>query len=168
MKKIYKSVSITFYDNNLGYLFCEEFRYREDKILNHPIGGKTETFDPNLFSAGLREFIEEANLLENKIINKESLEKQDLVLKLYNLFIKNAKFYNVCVNKDKNYFHRYFIIDISNKKNNRVEEEIINLPVFFNGIYKTEINNIFWTNDIGNIDFINQSSWLLKRLIKKL
>lgn len=143
-KKIFKSASLTFYSNELGYLFCEEFRYKEKKILIHPIGGKVEDCDKDIFSTAIREFIEEVNLESHPIINSSNNIKKILVEEFEKKLEKNSFYIDLCINKENKYFHRYFIVPVDDIQESGFKKNIIELTEYFNGKYKTEINNLVW------------------------
>lgn len=168
-KKIFKSASLTFYSKELGYLFCEEFRYKEKKILIHPIGGKVEDYDKDIFSTAIREFIEEVDLESHPVINIKHDIKSKLVDNILEIIEKVSYYIDLCINKENKYFHRFYMILIDKIDNNEFKKNIIELPNYFNGNCKTEINtinwytipkeeNVFWTN----------ISWLTKMFIKFL
>ena len=169
-KKIFKSASLTFYDKDLGYLLCEEFRYKEKKNLIHTIGGKVETSDNNIFFTAIREFIEETNLESHNFFNQKNLSKEELIKELVKMFENKVFYRDLCINKEFNYYHRYYMINLN------VEEimcqDIINnihsLPDFFNGIFKTEIENIHWINGNNLEIYKSKFSWLTKMFIRKL
>lgn len=169
IKKIFKSASLTFYSNELGYLFCEEFRYKEKKILIHPIGGKVENYDVDIFSTAVREFIEEVNLESHPIINLEQNIKNKLVDNMCEKLINISYYIDLCINKEKKYFHRFFMVLIDNINDNEFKKNIIELPNYFNGKYKTEINKINWYLVPGEENvFMENISWLTKMFIKFL
>ncbi len=74
IKKKYKSASLTFYNPELGYLMCEEYRYKQKKNLIHTIGGKVEDYDKDLLETAIREFMEETNLEFHPKINSTNLD----------------------------------------------------------------------------------------------
>lgn len=163
--KTYKSASLTFYDYKNGLLIANEYRYREKKYLFHPIGGKVDEFDKDIFYTAIREFIEETNLIKNMNINIKNLEIKGLIEKIYEKLnsIKLKKI-DLCVNKKLNYYHKYFVINLKEIEDIEFKKEIINLPIFFNDNYKTELNYLRWYNlNIKERDI----SWLLKILINK-
>jgi ribosomal protein L4 len=71
---------MVFIDDKLGYLMCEEYRYKEKKKLIHPIGGKVETFDNDILETAIREFIEETNFEQFTTIKTKMV--LDLITKL--------------------------------------------------------------------------------------
>ena len=167
LKKIYKSASLTFYSKELGYLICEEFRYKEKKILLHTIGGKVEYYDNDIFSTAIREFIEETNLEAHIIINDLSKNKNDLILMLHDFLEKTSYFIDICVNKEYNYYHRYFMVLLDDIKHNKIKESIILLPNYFNGNFKTEINKIIWYSLNDKESYKKENiSWLTKMFFK--
>lgn len=179
-KKIFKSASLTFYNNELGYLFCEEFRYKEKKNLIHPIGGKVEDYDKNIFSTAIREFIEEVNLESHPIINSSNNIKNILVEELEMKLEKISFYIDLCINKENKYYHRYFIVSIDDIQESEFKKNIIELTEYFNGKYKTEINNLMWykiyeekyddefeTNNKNKCNKTNLS-WLTKIFLKKI
>ena len=169
IKKIFKSASLTFYSKEFGYLFCEEYRYKEKKILIHPIGGKVENFDKDIFSTSIREFIEEVNLELHPILNINKYNKNELTENLYKN-LQNISYYkDLCINKEKKYFHRYFLVLIDNIENIEFKLNIIDLPNYFNGNYKTEINNVCWYDLFTEKKEIKINlSWLTNMLINFL
>jgi 8-oxo-dGTP pyrophosphatase MutT (NUDIX family) len=160
-KKTFKSASLTFYSIELGYLICEEFRYKEKKTLLHTIGGKVENYDNDIFSTAIREFIEETNLESHPKINLTNKKKNDLIEVMIDYFYEIAYYKDACVGKKNNYFHRYYMIMIDDIQNIDLKKSIIELPVYFNDNYKTEIDKIIWYNLIENKN-INKLSWLTK------
>jgi len=156
-------MELTFSNSELGYLVCEEFRYKEKKKLIHTIGGKVEDYDLNLLETAIREFIEETNLEIHPIINKDKLEKKQMITYIYNLIIDSTYYIDICVNKENRFFHRYYL---SNLGNCEFIDSIKKLPDFFNGKYTTEITNIHWIkfNDIENNK--KNFSWLTKMFFK--
>jgi 8-oxo-dGTP pyrophosphatase MutT (NUDIX family) len=165
-KKIFKSASLIFYSKELGYLFCEEFRYKEKKILIHPIGGKVENYDIDIFSTAVREFIEEVNLEFHPIINKENNIKSKLITNISENLKKISSYRDLCIHKKNKYFHRFYIVSIDNIENDKFKKNIIELPNYFNDNYKTEINKINWYK-ISCVDdvFWKNISWLTKMFV---
>lgn len=166
-KKIFKSASLTFYSKDLGYLLCEEFRYKEKKLLIHPIGGKVEDYDKDIFSTAIREFIEEVNLETHPILNIKKLNKTDLTDEL-SYFLENKSYYiDLCINKENKYFHRYFLVLIDEINDEEKKKNIIELPNYFNGNYKTEIEKIYWYH-LPKEQNENEKnlSWLTKMFFK--
>jgi len=164
-EKIYKSASLTFYDKNLGYLICEEFRHKEKKILSHTIGGKVENYDRNIFSTAIREFIEETNLLTHPIINSSNKNKNDLIVILDDIVKNESYCLDICVNKVQNYYHMYFIVLLEKIEDTELKKSIIELPNYFNGNYISEINKIFWhDNNVKKTKTKTKTniSWLAK------
>ena len=159
-KKIFKSASLTFSDSNEGYLICEEYRHKERKTLLHTIGGKVELSDIDIFYTAIREFIEESNLEQHPIINIINLNKHDLILKLYNIIDKSTYYIDVCVNKQNNFYHRYYLCILNNITDINIQKEIYMLPLYFNNNYKTEINKIVWINN--NEKYNKNFSWLTR------
>lgn len=161
-KKIYKSASLTFYNSNYGYLICEEYRYKEKKTLLHPIGGKNENYDKNIFETAIREFIEETNILNHTVLNKKNLSKNEMIKIIMDNIIDNTYYVDVCVNINFRYYHRFYLSIIPNDlATDEFYKQIISLPIFFNGNHKTEINNVIWKHKSDNV---NKCSWLTKKL----
>ena len=168
--KVFKSASLIFHSKELGYLICEEKRYKEKKILLHPIGGKVEDYDSDIFSTSIREFIEETNLEKHPIINNLKSNKNAMILEMYNTLKNISCFIDICINKENNYYHRYYLVildDISNEI--KFKESIIKLPDYFNGNYKTEIEKIIWYKIIDDNNYIKDNlSWLTKMFFNLL
>lgn len=161
-KKTFKSASLTFYDNTNGYLICEEYRYKEKKILYHTIGGKVEDYDKDIFCTAVREFIEETNLELHPIINQEKLSKMELVEKIVKMIGESSYYMDICVNKENRYFHRFYLCTINTINDINIKNTMYGLPLYFNGNYKTEINKVLWINDKTKQDYKNNFSWLTK------
>ena len=159
-KKTFKSASLTFYDIEKGYLICEEYRHKEKKTLLHTIGGKVELDDRDIFYTGIREFIEETNLELHPIINITKLNKHNLTLKIYNIIEENSYYMDICVSKENNFYHRYYLCMLNNITDIIIKKEIQELPLYFNDIYKTEIDKILWINEDNKYN--NNFSWLTK------
>ncbi len=177
LKGIHKSASITFYSKKLGYLLCKEIR--DNKLVYHPIGGKYEDKDEYIEFTAIREFIEETGILQNNEF-KELLENNDTNSKdlLYNI-IKNEEitiFYDFYVNKEKEYLHRYYVINIE-KVDENLMKIIKNLDIFYENTFKEISNNgeyiisLNWDKDIlkKNINKNNYSmlTIYLSNLLKK-
>jgi 8-oxo-dGTP pyrophosphatase MutT (NUDIX family) len=172
--KIYKSASLTFFDNEFGYLMCDEFRYKEKKNLIHPIGGKVETYDNELIDTAIREFIEETNLEQYPYIYINKLNKDILIENIKNIIKHKIKYFDLCINGKLKYYHRYYRFELSSLENISEEliefkKSIIELPKFFNGNFKTEINNLEWIkiHDKNNLDTEN-ISYLTEMFFKKI
>lgn len=167
--KIFKSASLIFYSKELGYLFCEELRYKEKKILIHPIGGKVENFDKDIFSTSIREFIEEVNLESHPILNIDKFDKNVLTDNLYRILLNISCYIDLCINKENKYFHRYFLVLTDNIKDIELKKNIIDLPNYFNGNYKTEINYVYWYDLLSEKKkTITNLSWLTKMFLNFL
>lgn len=114
LQGIHKSASITFYSKKLGYLLCKEIR--DNKLVYHPIGGKYEEIDKSIEYTACREFIEETGILQNiEFINLLKNKEESAINILYNI-LKNDEssyYFDYYVNKEKEYLHRYYIIDIT-------------------------------------------------------
>jgi 8-oxo-dGTP pyrophosphatase MutT (NUDIX family) len=168
-EKIFKSASLTFYDKNLGYLLCDEFRYKEKKTLVHTVGGKVEPFDKNIFETAIREFIEETSLEAHNFFNEKNLVKEELIKEIVGMFKKKEIYKDLCINKESKYYHRYYLIILNEQS---MSPEIINsiyeLPEFFNGRFKTEIESLRWVKKENLETNKNKLSWLTKMFIKKL
>jgi 8-oxo-dGTP pyrophosphatase MutT (NUDIX family) len=161
--KIYKSASLTFYNELKGYLICEEYRKNNKKQI-HPIGGKVEEFDKDLLETAIREFVEETNLEHHEEINKAKLNKSDLVEKIKITIKDNIKYKDICINKKLNYYHRYYKANLDNISNDNFKLNITDLSNFFNGVYKTEIESIQWIKKSDLEDYRNNFSWLSKMM----
>lgn len=170
--KIYKSASLTFFDNELGYLMCDEFRYREKKNLINPIGGKVETFDKELIDTGIREFIEETNLEQYPYLYINKLNKDILIESIKNIIKSKIKYFDLCINGKLEHYHRYYLFELNSLEDTSVEliefkKSIIELPKFFNGNFKTEVNNLEWIKtDYKNNSEIENISHLTKMFFK--
>lgn len=172
--KIYKSASLTFFDNEFGYLMCDEFRYKEKKNLIHPIGGKVETFDNELVDTAIREFIEETNLEQYPYLCINKLSKDMLINSIKNMINSKIKYFDLCINNHLEYYHRYYLFELSSLENIdtsieliEFKKSIIELPKYFNGNFKTEVNNLEWINinEKNNFDNVNISH-LTKMFLK--
>lgn len=166
--KKYKSASLTFYSDELGYLLCDEFRYNAKNSSIHPLGGKVEDYDKNIYYTAIREFIEETNLESHPIINSEKNTKNVLINEFGKKIEKNTNHIDLCLKKDLNYYHRYYLVHINNITDIEFKKNIIELTKYFNGNYKTEINNLIWyKNDKNNENELDMKlSWLTKMFIK--
>lgn len=167
VKKIFKSASLTFYDNTNGYLLCEEYRFNEKKTLIHPVGGKTESYDKNLLETAIREFIEESVLESHDFINNSSNTKEELIIKINNIIKKNITYKDLNINKELNYYHRYYFVNMEKNLSKEFIDAIYDLPKFFNNNYKSEINLLVWINSENINDYKNKFSWLCKMFFKK-
>lgn len=161
--KIFKSASLIFIDDEMGNLMCEEYRYKEKKNLIHPIGGKVEIFDNGLIETAIREFIEETNLEEYpyKYINKSS--KDVLIDSIKNIINSKINYYDLCLNKDYGYYHRYYLYDLKFLEESieldEFKKSILKLPEYFNGNFKTEVNYLNWykiNNEKKNISYLTK------------
>lgn len=169
--KHYSSASLTFYSKQKGFMMCNEYRYREKKTLIHPIGGKTETYDNNILSTAVREFIEETDLLTHESINNSlSMDKNSLIEYVYNLIEPHCIYEDVCVNDAKNYHHRYYVFLIDKiVKNTNVDldnflKHMITLDKFFNGTHSTEIQSICWKK--FNDGKKHKNSWMTRHFVR--
>ena len=168
--KIFRSASLIFIDDELGYLMCNEYRYKEKKNLIHPIGGKVETYDKGLLETAIREFIEETNLEQFPYNNIDKSSKNKLIENIKFIIEDGVKFCDLCVNNELDYYHRYYSFELKkiDQKNHteqlkdldEFKKSIIELPKYFNGNFKTEVDNLEWINNnnkINNkIDFGNK------------
>lgn len=171
--KIFKSASLIFVNDFNEHLMCEEYRYKEKKILTHPIGGKVETYDDDILETAIREFIEETNLekYDYKYVDKK--DKNALIKSIKKLIEKKNKYFDFIVNKELRYFHRYYIVKLNKIANNNSQdnkkkefiESINNITTFFNDNYKTEINSLKWLN-LSNNDIINNEKKHFSHLTK--
>lgn len=180
---IYKSASITFYSKSKGYLLCKEFR--DNKLVFHPIGGKYEDRDGSIEYTACREFIEESGILknndfltllsnytssdENIITYNRSLfnkEEQKAIEFIYDILTndKITNYYDFYVNIDKEYIHKYYLINIDNLCCNiedhcieKFKKIIENIDIFYEDTFK-EIKN--------NNEYIQELNWN-KKLTKE-
>ena len=85
------------------------------------------------------------------------------------MFGNKGYYKDLCINKESNYFHRYYLIDLSTEQFvcQNVIVNIQELPIFFNGKFKTEIENICWINGNNYSIYKNKFSWLTKMFISK-
>ena len=161
--KIFKSASLTFVDDELGYLLCDEYRYREKNNLIHPIGGKVETYDKDLLETAIREFIEETNLEQYPYNQIDKSSKNKLIENIKMIISQDIQFYDFCVGKELGYYHRYYSFNLKKIPQSDITDEFIKsireLPIFFNGNFKTEVNSLEWININQNINTdINQNT----------
>ncbi len=146
--KTFKSASLVFIDDGLGYLLCNEYRYKEKSTLIHPIGGKVETYDKGLLDTAIREFVEETNLEQYPYIHIDKSDKNKLIENIKMIIRQDVIFYDLCVGKEFGYYHRFYSYNLKNiKESNALDEfkkSILELPIFFNGNYKTEVDTLEW------------------------
>ncbi len=147
IQKIYKSASITFVDDFSRCLMCEEFRYKEQQILLHTIGGKVENYDADIFETGIREFIEEADLESHPIINSNNYDKKNLIKYLYAELKNISMSFDVKVGKNQYSFHKFYVIKLSSLNIPSLKKSFEELPDYFNHNKKTEINKIMWLSN---------------------
>jgi 8-oxo-dGTP pyrophosphatase MutT (NUDIX family) len=151
--KIFKSASLVFIDDELGYLLCNEYRYKEKNTLIHPIGGKTETYDNGLLETAIREFVEETNLEQYSYEYIDKSDKNKLIENIMVIINQDVQFYDLCVSKESGYYHRFYSLNLKNIKQSDMFDEfkksIIELPKFFNGNFKTEVDSLIWF-DVNN------------------
>lgn len=174
-EKHYSSASLTFHSKQKGFMMCNEYRYKERKVLIHPIGGKTESFDDSVLITAIREFIEETDLINHEHINSAQLDKNGLIEHINNLIgpycTQTHAHFDVCVNDAKKYYHKYYVLsieDIEKDKNPNLNDflsHILELDKFFNGKSHTEIQSICWKK-LKNLRFNNKSSWMTTRFVK--
>ncbi len=156
---IYKSASITFYSKKYGYLLCQEFR--DNKLVYHPIGGKYEDRDESIEYTACREFIEESGILKNNefmslLLNyttsnqnilsyNKSLfneREQKAIDFIYDMLAndKITNYYDFYVNVDKEYIHKYYIVNID-YCDSEFKKIIENIHTFYEDTFKEIGNN---------------------------
>lgn len=173
--KHYSSASLTFYSKQKGFMMCNEYRHKERKVLIHPIGGKTETYDDSILVTAIREFIEETDLINHSHINSTQLDKNGLIEHVHDLIspycAQTHTHFDTCVNDAKKYYHKYYVLSIDDIGKNAGPElhdflsHILVLNEFFNGKSHTEIQSICWKK-LKNLRFNNKSSWMTTRFVK--
>lgn len=153
---VYKSASITFYSKTYGYLLCQEIR--DNKLVFHPIGGKYEDRDQSIEYTACREFIEESGILKNNefvtLLSNYTLSNKNIISYdrtffneteqkaidfIYNILANNkiTHYYDFYVNIDKEYIHKYYLINID-----KCEEKFKNIINIIDQFYHDTFNEI--------------------------
>jgi hypothetical protein len=161
LNKIFKSASITFFDKNLGFLLCKENRDR--KIVYHPIGGKYENEDIEINMTAAREFVEETGIMKCgdfiEYIKKSSFyDPNEKIMKcaskILNELLLNTHisyYYDHYVNKDRDYVHRYYLVNIE-LMDSDLAKIIKKIDIFYKNTYGTHkneyIDDLVWNKDI--------------------
>ena len=81
-------------------------------MLIHPIGGKVELYDEDIFETAIREFVEETNLQEYDYKYIDKKDKNSLIKSLKKIICKKI-YYDFCINKELKYFHRYYVVNLN-------------------------------------------------------
>ena len=161
--KKFASASLTFSHNKRGYLLCNEFRWREKKNLYHLVGGKIENTDVDILYTSVREFVEETNMfMDNSLVINKDIKY--ISNKIYNLIKLKVKYFDICVNKDKKLFHRFYLFDINKFQSKNIRTKIIQLPNFMNKLEEKdnkELNSLLWVNEDNKESIIKEQSFLL-------
>lgn len=189
---IYKSASITFYSKKYGYLLCQEFR--DNKLVYHPIGGKYEDRDKSIEYTACREFIEESGILKNNefmnlLSNYISLDnnilcynkslfneiEQKAIDFIYNILTndKITNYYDFYVNVNKEYIHKYYLINID-YCDNQFKKIIENINTFYEDTFKENGNNneyiigLYWDKEIMKAHFNKKNYSMLTIYLSNL
>ena len=179
---IYKSASITFYSKKYGYLLCQEFR--DNKLVFHPIGGKYEERDESIEYTACREFIEESGILKNnefiELLSKYTSSIQNIysynrtffnkieqkaIDFIYDILIndKITNYYDFYVNPNKEYIHKYYMINID-KCEEKFKKIIENIDSFYFNTFKEIRNNdeyiigLHWNKELTKT-FLNKKDY---------
>jgi hypothetical protein len=110
----FRSASLVFFSEQIGFLLCREKRSASTTCL-HPIGGKIEHYDQNIIFTAIREFIEETPIcLSQGYLNflgkRESLESY----LFYTLSDPDKTFSeDVCVSRESQLYHKFYIVNLS-------------------------------------------------------
>lgn len=141
---IIRSVSITPYDTNNGFLFCEEerkgFPDTSIKTINsHVIGGKVDLTDICPFQTGIREFCEEVPFVLPGFSLSETTE---ILLDTFEPCTKRYK--DILVSKPKNLYHRFYIVNISEILNDEIREQLYSRIRNWKNTPETVLLKLFW------------------------
>ena len=132
--KIYKSASLTFYNSNYGYLICEEYRYKEKKILLHPIGGKNEEYDKNISTLS-PELIEQID----RYFNRRYLLKEHVIV--------GDGFYDDYIIKNKEKIKKNYDLYLTSNNKKVLKEALFNIIL---AEYALETQHYFHINNNGS------------------
>ncbi len=141
---IIRSASITPYDPNNGFCICEEERkgFPDTSVITinaHLVGGKAEMDDIHPFQTGIREFCEEVPF----ILPGFSLEQTVEILR--DEFEPCTKrFKDVLVSKQKNLYHRFYIVNISEMMNDEVKSELYKTINHWRKTEKSSLTKLVW------------------------
>jgi hypothetical protein len=157
--KLFSSASLTFYHKTLGYLICNEYRKTEQVNLYHVIGGKTEESDVDILYTAIREFVEETKIYINKCVCSDE-NILNLTNNLYIIIKPHVTSFDLCVNPDKNLYHRYYLcnVNIFKKDTYNLRGEIIGLYRFYNMLKNTK-HSCISNKDINNLQWVNDNSY---------
>ncbi len=186
--KIYKSASITFRrsppDTYPQYLLCREIR--NGHLVFHPIGGKVEPTDRDILETACREFVEETRLLSipkfQELFPEYAISKSAAIQWLYQAITtcdQSARcaaeaprltqepapaYYDYPVSKEKNYYHRFYIIDLDLVNHlPSIKEFLHNIGEF----YKTIDPELAKEKDAGKISELVWDSWIASPRLKR-
>jgi 8-oxo-dGTP pyrophosphatase MutT (NUDIX family) len=110
----FASASLIFYDQQMGYLFCNE--YRGNKLQLHPIGGKYEqSKDVDIDSTAVREFIEETPIYSTANFKSFFDGKKELLTNYLLYTLKNPEctsIHDTNVSRNGSVCHRFFIVHL--------------------------------------------------------
>lgn len=174
--KIFKSASITFRrslpDLHPQYLLCREIR--NGALVFHPIGGKVETTDRDILETACREFVEETRLLSipkfQELFPEAATSKSATVQWLYQALFQTqaqtqdpSNYYDYPVSKEKNYYHRFYIIDLNHIPSSSIKEFLHNIGAF----YKTIDPETTREKDSGKISELVWDSWIASPRLKR-
>ncbi len=181
--KVIWSVSLVFFHKNLGFLIGEEFRYKDNEVLLHPVGGRTEDFDNDYLATGIREFIEETTLYNSSFFteiylnNLENWFKENPMAS-YSSYPAHSTFihkdlenhikdihFNLDYSLHSNKIHRFIIVPVNKIKDNNFRNFITQFPFeysFYDNIIKenTSMWNLHWFR-LEQLKFLPHSSKLL-------
>lgn len=172
--KIFKSASITFFDKIRGFLLCKEDRDR--KLLYHPIGGKYEPEDVEIHMTAAREFVEETGILKcaefisylqkssfyqeykenkNNLSNHKNKNINSYVANhIFDALLLNSDisyYYDYYVNKDRNFVHRYYLVNLDFIDAN-LAKIIQKIDLFYKNTFITckneYIDSLVWNKEI--------------------
>lgn len=171
--KILKSASITlrkYVPESLHpqYLLCREIR--NGHLVLHPIGGKVEPTDRDILETACREFVEETRLLSipkfSELFPEASINKSAAVEWLYQTitqYFQEPAYYDYPVSKEKNYYHRFYIIDLCHISLVSIKEFLENIGEF----YKMIDSSTTKEKDAGKISELVWDSWIASPRLKR-
>ena len=170
--KIYKSASITFRrstpDAHPQYLLCHEIR--NGALVFHPIGGKVEPTDRDILETACREFVEETRLLSipkfQELFPEAATSKSATIQWLYLALSQTPSapdYYDYPVSKEKNYYHRFYVIDLNHVPSSSIKEFLHNIGAF----YKTIDASATREKDAGKISELVWDSWIASPRLKR-
>ncbi len=192
IKKQIWSVSLIPYHPSIGFMLGEEYRWKENDMKFHMIGGRVEDFDEDPIATASREFVEETNLLafpymqevaqQNfadwvKGLSPEEGIHCNTVYPHFTFFVQKIIEDEIRMNEDyidemvspNGKVHRFYLLDVLKIKNRKLQKLLFQLPFLYISLHpcmrsEGKMWSLYWMQN-EHINLIDNKTTLLNRFV---